>query len=159
MSVYAQLLQVTGTMNLPIKCSRRKTLGLIEHCLERDIDVCYSYQMQADHGFTQPLDLLCQGQLNHYPIIQVFMSGAAAPLPRTKRVIELGKVIGEYLKTLDERVLIISSGDLSHDPPPHQVSTAAPEAIRQQKHVIIANPKSLQSNNILQMLTYQPRYQ
>lgn len=111
----------------PLNVPEDKALGLIEHCLEHDVDVSYSYRMQADHGFTQPLDLLCEGQLDRYPVIPVFINGAAAPMPRTKRVIQLGKVIGEYLKTLDERILIIGSGGLSHDPPTPQISTAPPE--------------------------------
>ncbi len=112
-----------GALNVP----EDTAVGLIEHCLAHDIDVAYSYRMQADHGFTQPLDLLCEGQLDRYPIIPIFINGAAAPMPTTKRVIELGRVIGEYLKTLDGRILILGSGGLSHDPPTPQIQTASAE--------------------------------
>ena len=111
----------------PLDVPEDQALGLIEHCLDHGIDLSYSYRMQADHGFTQPLDLLCEGQLDRYPVIPVFINGAAAPMPRIKRVIELGQVIGEYLKTLDERILIIGSGGLSHDPPTPQIQTAPAE--------------------------------
>ena len=111
----------------PLNVPEDQAFGLIEHCLDHGIDLSYSYRMQADHGFTQPLDLLCEGQLDRYPVIPVFINGAAAPMPRIKRVIELGKVIGEYLKTLNERILIIGSGGLSHDPPTPQIQTASAE--------------------------------
>ena len=104
-----------------------KALALIEHCLAHGIDLSYSYRMQADHGITQPLDLFCDGALDRYPVIPIFINAAAAPMPSTKRVIALGKVIGEYLKSLDERILIIGSGGLSHDPPTPQIQTAPTE--------------------------------
>ena len=122
--------QAAGDWNYgpaPLDVPEDQALGLIEHCLDHGIDLSYSYRMQADHGFTQPLDLLCEGQLDRYPVIPVFINGAAAPMPRIKRVIELGKVIGEYLKTLNERILIIGSGGLSHDPPTPQIQTASAE--------------------------------
>jgi 2,3-dihydroxyphenylpropionate 1,2-dioxygenase len=104
-----------------------KALGLIEYCLKHDIDLSYSYRMQADHGITQPLDLFCEGQLDRYPVIPIFINSAANPMPHPKRVIQMGRVIGEYLKTLDERILIIGSGGLSHDPPTPQIQTAPTE--------------------------------
>ena len=122
--------QAAGDWNYgpaPLNVPEGQALSLIEHCLDHGIDLSYSYRMQADHGFTQPLDLLCEGQLDRYPVIPVFINGAAAPMPRIKRVIELGKVIGEYLKTLNERILIIGSGGLSHDPPTPQIQTASAE--------------------------------
>lgn len=122
--------QAAGDWNYgpaPLDVPEDQALGLIEHCLDHGIDLSYSYRMQADHGFTQPLDLLCEGQLDRYPVIPVFINGAAAPMPRIKRVIELGQVIGEYLKILDERILIIGSGGLSHDPPTPQIQTAPAE--------------------------------
>lgn len=122
--------QAAGDWNYgpaPLDVPEDQALGLIEHCLDHGIDLSYSYRMQADHGFTQPLDLLCEGQLDRYPVIPVFINGAAAPMPRIKRVIELGQVIGKYLKTLDERILIIGSGGLSHDPPTPQIQTAPAE--------------------------------
>jgi len=122
--------QAAGDWNYgpaPLDVPEDQALGLIEHCLDHGMDLSYSYRMQADHGFTQPLDLLCEGGLDRYPVIPVFINGAAAPMPRIKRVIELGKVIGKYLKTLDERILIIGSGGLSHDPPTPQIQTAPAE--------------------------------
>lgn len=129
-----------ASLNVP----EEKALGLIEYCLEHDIDLSYSYRMQADHGITQPLDLFCDGQLDRYPVIPIFINGAASPMPRTKRVIQMGKVIGEYLKTLDERILIIGSGGLSHDPPTPQIQTAPAEV---QEFLIAGRNPTVEARN------------
>ena len=128
----------------PLNVPEEEALGLIEYCLEHDIDLSYSYRMQADHGITQPLDLFCDGQLNRYPVIPIFINGAASPMPRTKRVIQMGKVIGEYLKTLDERILIIGSGGLSHDPPTPQIQTAPAEV---QEFLIAGRNPTVEARN------------
>ena len=128
----------------PLNVPEEKALGLIEYCLEHDIDLSYSYRMQADHGITQPLDLFCDGQLDRYPVIPIFINGAASPMPRTKRVIQMGKVIGEYLKTLDERILIIGSGGLSHDPPTPQIQTAPAEV---QEFLIAGRNPTVEARN------------
>lgn len=128
----------------PLNVPEEKALGLIEYCLEHDIDLSYSYRMQADHGITQPLDLFCDGQLDRYPVIPIFINGAASPMPRTKRVIQIGKVIGEYLKTLDERILIIGSGGLSHDPPTPQIHTAQAEV---QEFLIAGRNPTVEARN------------
>ncbi|MBJ9955058.1 MULTISPECIES: 3-carboxyethylcatechol 2,3-dioxygenase [unclassified Acinetobacter] len=112
-----------GTLNVP----EAKALALADYCLAHDIDMSYSYRMQADHGITQPLDLFCDGQLDRYPVIPIFINSAANPLPRTQRVIQMGQIVGKYLKGLDERILIIGSGGLSHDPPTPQIHTASQE--------------------------------
>ena len=128
----------------PLNVPEHKALGLIEYCLAHDIDLSYSYRMQADHGITQPLDLFCDGQLDRYPVIPIFINAAASPMPSTKRVITLGKVIGEYLKTLDERILIIGSGGLSHDPPTPQIQTAPAEV---QEFLIAGRNPSAEARN------------
>ena len=133
----------------PLNVPEEKALGLIEYCLEHDIDLSYSYRMQADHGITQPLDLFCDGQLDRYPVIPIFINGAASPMPRTKRVIQMGKVIGEYLKTLDERILIIGSGGLSHDPPTPQIQTAPAEV---QEFLIAGRNPTVKARNIRQSI-------
>ena len=131
----------------PLNVPEEKAVGLIEYCLEHDIDLSYSYRMQADHGITQPLDLFCDDQLDRYPVIPIFINGAASPMPRTKLVIQMGKVIGEYLKNLDERILIIGSGGLSHDPPTPQIQTAPAEV---QEFLIAGRNPTVEARNIRQ---------
>ena len=161
-----------GKENNHINVPEETAIDLVRRVLDEGVDVAYSYRMQADHGFTQPLDLLCEGQLDRYPVIPVFINGAAAPMPRIKRVIELGKVIGEYLKTLDERILIIGSGGLSHDPPTPQIQTApaevqefliagrnpTPEARKHRQSKVIAVGQRLAEGDLSAALPLNPEW-
>ena len=115
-----------GEINVP----EETALNLVRKVLDEGVDVAYSYRMQADHGVTQPLHFLCDGQLNRYPTIPVFVNGAAAPMPTTKRTIALGRAVGQFIKSLNlenERVLVIGTGGLSHDPPTPQMGSVPPE--------------------------------
>lgn len=111
-----------GELNVP----ESTALNLIRKVLDEGVDVAYSYRMQADHGVTQPLHFLCDGQLNRYPTIPIFINGAAAPMPTTKRTIALGRAIGAFIKSINldnERILILGTGGLSHDPPTPQMGS------------------------------------
>jgi 2,3-dihydroxyphenylpropionate 1,2-dioxygenase len=60
-------------------------LDLVRHVQNEGVDVAYSYRMQADHGFTQPLALLT-GDVTRYPVLPIFINGAAHPAARTSRL-------------------------------------------------------------------------
>ncbi|OAL88391.1 3-carboxyethylcatechol 2,3-dioxygenase [Acinetobacter terrae] len=119
-----------GAENNKINVPEDTALALVRRVLDEGVDVAYSYRMQADHGVTQPLHFLCDGQLDRYPTIPVFINGAAAPMPTTKRTVALGRAIGQFIKSLNlenERVLILGTGGLSHDPPTPQMGSVPPE--------------------------------
>ncbi len=119
-----------GKDNDQLNVPEDKALTMVRHVLDYGVDVAYSYRMQADHGVTQPLHFLCEGQLDRYPTIPVFINGAAAPMPTTKRTIALGRAVGQFIKSLNlenERVLILGTGGLSHDPPTPQMGFVPPE--------------------------------
>ena len=119
-----------GAENNKINVPEETALHLVRRVLDEGVDVAYSHRMQADHGVTQPLHFLCDGQLDRYPTIPVFINGAAAPMPTTKRTVALGRAIGQFIKSLNlenERVLILGTGGLSHDPPTPQMGSVPPE--------------------------------
>ena len=119
-----------GKDNDKINVPEDKALALVRQVLDQGVDVAYSYRMQADHGVTQPLHFLCEGQLDRYPTIPIFVNGAAAPMPTTKRTIALGRAVGQFIRSLNlenERVLILGTGGLSHDPPTPQMGSVPPE--------------------------------
>lgn len=93
--------------------------------LNEGVDTAVSYRMQVDHGFAQPLELLLGG-LDRYPTIPVFINCVAKPMPSFKRARMLGEAIGKFAKGLDQRVLFIGSGGLSHQPPVPELATANP---------------------------------
>ena len=88
-----------GKIDNKIDVPEETALSLVRCVLDEGVDVAYSYRMQADHGVTQPLHFLCGGQLDRYPTIPIFINGAAAPMPTTKRTIALGRAVGQFIKS------------------------------------------------------------
>jgi 2,3-dihydroxyphenylpropionate 1,2-dioxygenase len=101
-------------------------LELLESVRADGIDAALSYKFMADHGFTQPLNLLT-GSLTRYPVIPIFINAAAPPLPSCERTALLGAAVGRFCAKLDRRVLLVASGGLSHDPPFPSIRTASPQ--------------------------------
>jgi 2,3-dihydroxyphenylpropionate 1,2-dioxygenase len=119
-----------GKDNDHIDVPEETAMNLVRRVLDEGVDVAYSYRMQADHGVTQPLHFLCGGHLDRYPTVPIFINGAAAPMPTTKRTIALGRAVGQFIKSLNlenERVLVLGTGGLSHDPPTPQMGSVPAE--------------------------------
>jgi 2,3-dihydroxyphenylpropionate 1,2-dioxygenase len=95
-------------------------------CIRQGIDMAVSYKFVVDHGAAQPLELLSR-HLSNTPIIPVFINCAAPPLTSFARSRELGRVVGAWASNLDQRVLFVASGGLSHDPPLPSFAKAPPE--------------------------------
>jgi 2,3-dihydroxyphenylpropionate 1,2-dioxygenase len=112
-----------GTAEGPLDVPTGRAEEVAQWVAERDIDVAVSRRMEVDHGAAQPLEILFDG-IDAVPTIPVFVNGVAKPFVTMRRVRRLGEAIGAYLATLDERVLVIGSGGLSHDPPVPQWATA-----------------------------------
>jgi 2,3-dihydroxyphenylpropionate 1,2-dioxygenase len=101
-----------GPFNVPVEIAD----GLARHALAAGIDMAISRGAQLDHGAVQ-LPELVFGSIDRYPTVPVFVNGVSEPFGPVRRVREMGAALGDYLRTLDERVLVIGSGGLSHDPP------------------------------------------
>jgi 2,3-dihydroxyphenylpropionate 1,2-dioxygenase len=104
--------------------------------LESGIDVAISASMDVDHGTVQPLQKLF-GDATARPVIPIFINSVATPLGPLRRVRALGAAVGTYLATLGQRVLIIGSGGLSHDPPVPTLASAPPAALGR---IVLGNP-------------------
>ncbi|NYV77028.1 3-carboxyethylcatechol 2,3-dioxygenase, partial [Streptomyces sp. UH6] len=112
-----------GPLDVPTELSER----LAQHVIDHDVDVAISRRMELDHGAVQPLEILFGG-IATVPTIPVFVNGVAKPFTSMRRVRLLGEAVGSFLASLDERVLVIGSGGLSHDPPVPQWATADEQA-------------------------------
>ncbi len=99
---------------------------LAQHLFERDVDIAVSHRMEVDHGLTQTLAMLADWQ-RLPPVLPIFVNCVGAPRPPLKRVLALGRAVGEFAAGLGKRVLVIGSGGLSHDPPVPALATAPPE--------------------------------
>ena len=113
---------VAGKLDIP------ETLAMdcARHTLAHGVDAAISYRMEVDHGAVQPVELLSASH-NLSRMIPIFINCAAAPRPGFARVRALGEAVGKWAETCPERVLIIGSGGLSHDPPVPALATATPE--------------------------------
>ena len=100
---------------------------------EAGVDVAISASMDVDHGTVQPLREALRRR-HARPVIPIFINSVATPLGPLKRSRALGAAVGEYLATLDKRVLVIGSGGLSHDPPVPTLATAPPAALERIVH-------------------------
>lgn len=126
LGVAAQAIGDYGTPSGPLAIPRKLAEGCIEAILAAEVDCAVSYRMQIDHGFAQPLQLLA-GSLQRYPVIPIFINSVAPPLPSFKRARLLGEAVGKYTSTLNQRVLFMGSGGLSHNPPIPSLEDAAPD--------------------------------
>src|SRR3984885_4363278 len=113
------LAPATGRYDVPAKIAAE----LAGRLLDRDFDITVGRDIALDHGFGQTYEQLI-GSLPDVPVIPVYINCATPPLGRPGRAFALGRAVGEELSYLDQRVLFIGSGGLSHSPP-SLVSTAA----------------------------------
>ncbi len=112
-----------GTADGPLDVPWDLAHELAESILAADIDVSVSMGMEVDHGAVQPLEKLF-GRIDSVPVVPVFLNSVAAPLGPIRRVRLLGEAIGRHLADRPERVLLLGSGGLSHDPPVPTFATA-----------------------------------
>jgi 2,3-dihydroxyphenylpropionate 1,2-dioxygenase len=117
-----------GTQAGPLDVPTDIANDMAEAVLDADVDVAVSASMDVDHGTVQPLQILF-GDATARPTIPIFVNSVATPLGPLRRSRALGAAVGNYLATLDKRVLVIGSGGLSHDPPVPTLATAPAGAL------------------------------
>ena len=127
-----------GTQAGPLDVPEDIATDLAEAVLAADVDVAISASMDVDHGTVQPLQTLF-GDAAARPVIPIFINSVATPLGPLRRSRALGTAVGNYLATLDKRVLVIGSGGLSHDPPVPTLATAPPAALGR---IVLGEPMS-----------------
>ena len=96
--------------------------------LDAGVDVAISASMDVDHGTIQPLQTLF-GDAAAIPVVPIFINSVATPLGPLNRARALGAAVGQFVATLDMRVLLLGSGGLSHDPPVPTLATAPRSAL------------------------------
>lgn len=114
-----------GRLNVPADLAR----GIAEAVLGAGIDLAVSLDMQVDHGAVQPMQIV-YGDITAKPVVPIFLNSVAPPFTPLNRVRLLGEAVGRHLTTLEQKVLLIASGGLSHDPPVPRLATATPEQRR-----------------------------
>lgn len=105
-----------ATLPGPLSVPRDLALEMTRFILDHDVDIALSHRLQVDHGCTQTLEELT-GSLTRYPVIPIILNSVAPPFGPYRRVRRLGEVVGEFLRGLNKRVLVLGTGGLSHEPP------------------------------------------
>jgi 2,3-dihydroxyphenylpropionate 1,2-dioxygenase len=118
-----------GTHLGPLNVPEDIAVDCAKAVLGSGVDVAVSTSMDVDHGTVQPLEKLF-GDATSRPVIPIFINAIAVPLGPLHRCGALGTAVGDYLATLNKRVLVIGSGGLSHSPPVPTLATAG-EAVLQ----------------------------
>ncbi|MBV1867102.1 MAG: 3-carboxyethylcatechol 2,3-dioxygenase [Marinosulfonomonas sp.] len=110
---------VAGKLDIPEDLA----MDCAEHVLKDGVDTAISYRMEVDHGATQPVELLSD-ERSLARMIPIFINCATPPRPSFDRVRALGAAVGRWAESRPERILILGSGGLSHDPPIPALATA-----------------------------------
>ncbi len=108
-----------GRLDVPEDFAR----DLAESVIGAGIDLTVSLDMQVDHGAVQPMEIV-YGDIAAKPFVPIFINSVAPPFTPVQRVRLLGEAVGRHLAERDEKVLLIASGGLSHDPPVPRLATA-----------------------------------
>jgi 2,3-dihydroxyphenylpropionate 1,2-dioxygenase len=133
-----------GTYAGPLAVPAEIATDCARAVLESGIDVAVSASMDVDHGTVQPLQKLF-GDAKARPVIPIFINSVATPLGPLRRVRVLGAAVGTFLATLGQRVLVVGSGGLSHDPPVPTLATAPPAALGRIVHGEPMTPEQRQA--------------
>ncbi len=127
--------QVAGTTNLgllgqpldqnhiTLKCHRELAQFLLDRLVARRFDVAFVEELtplarpQAGlgHAFIRVANALAL-QETGLPTVMFFVNAYHPPIPTAERCYELGLALREVLADRPERVAILGSGGLSHDP-------------------------------------------
>lgn len=126
-----------GTAEGPLNVPRETAHALAQAALNAGVDLAVSLRMEVDHGIVQPLEILF-GAPDSVPVVPVFLNSVAPPFTPMERVRALGQALGTRLAQSDQRILLVGSGGLSHDPPVPRLADATPEA--EQRLISNRNP-------------------
>lgn len=89
-------------------------MALLEAGLAAGIDFAYSHDIESWDEMSVPLSFLLPDAT--VPVVTVYTNCAAPPLPLTRRCLEVGAFVGEFVRgrSAPGRVALIATGGLSH---------------------------------------------
>jgi hypothetical protein len=89
-------------------------MALLEAGLAAGIDFAYSHDIESWDEMSVPLSFLLPEAT--IPVVTVYTNCAAPPLPLTRRCLEVGAFVGEFVRGRADpgRVALVATGGLSH---------------------------------------------
>jgi aromatic ring-opening dioxygenase catalytic subunit (LigB family) len=104
-----------------LKLEKRKIPGdpalalrLLNHCYANGFEPNHAHEMKFDHGTMVPLSFLIPDL--RIPLVPILFNTLAPPRSRPARCLELGEILRAPLERAPERIAIIATGGMSHDP-------------------------------------------
>ncbi|MGE0627846.1 MAG: hypothetical protein AB7O43_08465 [Hyphomicrobiaceae bacterium] len=104
-----------------LRVERRSIMGnpalaarILEHCYANGFEPSHSHELEFDHGTMVPLSFLTPDM--DRKVVPIFFNTLAAPRPTPQRCLALGQMLRPALDAAPERIAIIATGGLSHDP-------------------------------------------
>jgi 2,3-dihydroxyphenylpropionate 1,2-dioxygenase len=101
-----------GTPEGPLPADPQFAREVLDALYEEELDVAFSARLTVDHGVTHAVQYLLADL--PVPVVPLIVNTFAPPLPRLRRCLHLGRVLGRALARSDRRVAVIGSGGLSH---------------------------------------------
>ncbi len=101
----------------PINGDPELSWHICNELVDKEFDITICQEMKVDHGLTVPMQLMWPGnQYSHMKVIPVCINVEQHPMPSPKRCYDLGKAIGEAVRSYDKdlKVVVFGTGGLSH---------------------------------------------
>jgi hypothetical protein len=87
---------------------------LLEHCYANGFEPSFSHEMKLDHGSMVPLSFLTPDM--NMKMVPIMFNALSTPRPTSARCLALGRALRPFLDAAPERIAVIATGGLSHDP-------------------------------------------
>lgn len=87
---------------------------ILEHCYEAGFELNFSHELKLDHGSMVPLSFLSPDMGTR--VVPILFNTLMTPRPSARRCLELGRQLRPLLEAENERIAIVATGGLSHDP-------------------------------------------
>ncbi len=104
-----------------LKIEKRRVPGdpalanrLLERCYANGFEPSHAQEMKFDHGTMVPLTFLTPAMTT--PVVPILFNTLAPPRPLASRCLRLGEVLRPTLEEADERIAVVATGGMSHDP-------------------------------------------
>ena len=101
----------------PVPGDPEMSWHIIETLIANEFDISIGQQMKVDHGLVVPLQVIWP-EAKSWPVqvIPVAVNTVQHPIPSAKRCYDMGKVIGDAIRSYDEdkKVVVFGTGGMSH---------------------------------------------
>jgi len=116
--------EALNTKRITVRCEQKLANDIATGLMERDFDLTVTRtaetkgfsreELGMGHGFSRTAPKLMP-ELD-IPVVLIWLNCYFEPLPTARRCINLGRALAEICRDCDQRLAIVGTGGLSHDP-------------------------------------------